>query len=192
MLLPLFPLELFLLPGEKITLHIFEPRYKQLVKDVLSYPDRSFAIPFFSIINTGNFASVVKITNAYNYNRLGECDIDITCEDVAIIQTFQQSQDINLYPTGEVLLSSLEKNAPLPLEFFSDYYGETFSVLDATKEKLTVLDFFQSMNPNVMDKLAFVSKRTNADREKYVLQFAKYFQNISEQESKVFESIYLN
>src|SRR6266700_1866333 len=34
-LLPLFPLELVLLPGVPVPLHIFEPRYKEMIKECL-------------------------------------------------------------------------------------------------------------------------------------------------------------
>ncbi len=33
--LPLFPLNLVAFPNEALNLHIFEPRYKQLIRDVL-------------------------------------------------------------------------------------------------------------------------------------------------------------
>lgn len=32
--LPLFPLPLVLLPNELLPLHVFEPRYRQLLKDI--------------------------------------------------------------------------------------------------------------------------------------------------------------
>lgn len=192
MQLPLFPLELFLLPEEKITLHIFEPRYKRLVKDVLSAPEKRFAIPFFSVINTGNFASVVRITNAYNYNSLDECDIDITCENIAVVKAYRQSDNINFYPIGDVLTSVHEWKEPLSSELFDGINDHSLSVRNGSKPVINVLDYFKTMNPNVIDKLAFVSRLTREDREKYVLQYARYFQNISEQETKVYESIYLN
>ena len=31
--IPLFPLNLVLLPGNKLPLHIFEPRYKKMIRD---------------------------------------------------------------------------------------------------------------------------------------------------------------
>ena len=34
--LPLFPLQIVVFPGETVPLHIFEPRYRQLVKDTLA------------------------------------------------------------------------------------------------------------------------------------------------------------
>jgi Lon protease-like protein len=39
--LPLFPLGTVLLPGGVLPLHVFEPRYRQLVKDLLELPEGS-------------------------------------------------------------------------------------------------------------------------------------------------------
>ena len=45
-LLPLFPLNLVAFPGEKLNLHIFEPRYRQLTVDLVTgaVPDKEFGI----------------------------------------------------------------------------------------------------------------------------------------------------
>jgi len=45
-ILPLFPLQTVLLPGSKLPLHIFEPRYRQLMADLVSgtVPDREFGV----------------------------------------------------------------------------------------------------------------------------------------------------
>ncbi|WP_093149626.1 LON peptidase substrate-binding domain-containing protein [Saccharopolyspora antimicrobica] len=44
--LPLFPLSSVLLPGGHLPLHVFEPRYRQLVEDLVgeSLPDRRFGV----------------------------------------------------------------------------------------------------------------------------------------------------
>ena len=44
--LPLFPLPLVLLPNELLPLHIFEPRYQQLLKDV-ALDTKMFGVSFF-------------------------------------------------------------------------------------------------------------------------------------------------
>ena len=31
--IPIFPLRIVVFPGEEVNLHIFEPRYKQLIKE---------------------------------------------------------------------------------------------------------------------------------------------------------------
>ncbi|MFJ7217266.1 LON peptidase substrate-binding domain-containing protein [Amycolatopsis sp. NPDC098790] len=45
-LLPLFPLQTVLLPGAKLPLHIFEPRYRQLMADLVggTVPGREFGV----------------------------------------------------------------------------------------------------------------------------------------------------
>src|SRR5215472_12119694 len=44
-MLPLFPLTTVLFPGMRLPLHIFEPRYRQLVSDLLDRPEpRQFGV----------------------------------------------------------------------------------------------------------------------------------------------------
>jgi uncharacterized protein len=44
-MLPLFPLSTVLFPGMRLPLHIFEPRYRQLVRDLLDKPEpRQFGV----------------------------------------------------------------------------------------------------------------------------------------------------
>ncbi len=50
MKLPLFPLQSIFFPGETVPLHIFEPRYKQLINDCKNEAI-TFGIPVF--INNG-------------------------------------------------------------------------------------------------------------------------------------------
>ena len=42
--LPLFPLSVVLLPGSRMPLHIFEPRYRRLLTDCLARPERAFGL----------------------------------------------------------------------------------------------------------------------------------------------------
>jgi hypothetical protein len=44
-LIPIFPLEVVVYPGEALNLHIFETRYKQLINDCAE-TKMSFGIPF--------------------------------------------------------------------------------------------------------------------------------------------------
>ena len=44
MRLPMFPLGGVLLPGEALPLHVFEPRYRRLVHDVLAAPTPDFGV----------------------------------------------------------------------------------------------------------------------------------------------------
>lgn len=70
--LPLFPLEIVLFPGEKLPLHIFEPRYKEMVHECLR-DGHSFGI--VSVINkristVGCIYDIQEVVNQYEDGRL--------------------------------------------------------------------------------------------------------------------------
>jgi Lon protease-like protein len=71
-LLPLFPLDVVLLPGAPLPLHIFEERYKEMVGEVLAN-NSEFGIVQAGergILNIGCTATVEQVTNRYPDGRL--------------------------------------------------------------------------------------------------------------------------
>ncbi|GAA4386651.1 LON peptidase substrate-binding domain-containing protein [Hymenobacter koreensis] len=73
-LLPLFPLNLVVFPGEKLNLHIFEPRYRQLVHDCAT-ENITFGIPAFlngEVQPIGTEMRLIRIEKLYES---GESDI---------------------------------------------------------------------------------------------------------------------
>ena len=71
-LLPLFPLQVVLLPGAELPLHIFEDRYKEMIAEVIQ--DRlEFGVILASekgIVNTGCTASIERVIREYPDGRL--------------------------------------------------------------------------------------------------------------------------
>jgi Lon protease-like protein len=72
--IPIFPLNIVLYPGEMLNLHIFEPRYKELVKECFSNK-KPFGIP--AVINSqvaefGTLVNIMEIAKEYDN---GEMDI---------------------------------------------------------------------------------------------------------------------
>jgi uncharacterized protein len=71
-LLPLFPLDLVLLPGVPLPLHIFEPRYKEMIKECLDQK-RSFGIVRVkdeAFVNTGCTAEIINVLKSYPDGRM--------------------------------------------------------------------------------------------------------------------------
>src|SRR6476619_6222091 len=71
---PIFPLGIVVYPGEQLNLHIFEPRYKQLINECFA-EKKLFGIPV--VINNhlnemGTLVEVEEITSRYDN---GELDI---------------------------------------------------------------------------------------------------------------------
>ena len=70
--LPLFPLGLVLLPGEPVPLHIFEPKYKEMVRVCID-DDRPFGIVYASeskLAEIGCAARIERVAARYEDGRL--------------------------------------------------------------------------------------------------------------------------
>lgn len=71
-LLPLFPLQVVLLPGSELPLHIFEDRYKEMMREVIR--DRlEFGVVLANdkgIVNTGCTATVDQVLRQYPDGRM--------------------------------------------------------------------------------------------------------------------------
>lgn len=72
--IPIFPLGIVVYPGEELNLHIFEPRYKELIKDCKD-SNKSFGIP--TVINNGicEMGTLVELTEITTTYDNGELDI---------------------------------------------------------------------------------------------------------------------
>ncbi|HET9306228.1 MAG TPA: LON peptidase substrate-binding domain-containing protein [Candidatus Sulfotelmatobacter sp.] len=71
-LLPLFPLEVVLLPGTPLPLHIFEPRYKEMIRECLTNEAPFGVVRALEegIAEVGCTAEIVTVTKEYPDGRL--------------------------------------------------------------------------------------------------------------------------
>ncbi len=97
--IPMFPLNMALLPGEIKTLHIFEERYKQLVSDCLQN-DANFGIPFLQHKTMGDYGVEVRISNVIKRYDNGELDIAIEAVRVFKMIEFSEVLTPKLYGAG--------------------------------------------------------------------------------------------
>jgi Lon protease-like protein len=72
--IPIFPLGLVVYPGEHLNLHIFEPRYKQLINECYT-EKKSFGIPSVIDNRMQDFGTVVSIVEITTVHDNGEMDI---------------------------------------------------------------------------------------------------------------------
>lgn len=72
--IPVFPLGIVIFPGEIVNLHIFEPRYKQLVSECHS-ENKPFGIPTVIDNRLNEMGTLVRITEMVKQYENGEMDI---------------------------------------------------------------------------------------------------------------------
>ncbi|WP_373516515.1 LON peptidase substrate-binding domain-containing protein [Pricia sp.] len=100
MKLPLFPLQSIFFPGETVPLHIFEERYKQLIRDCRREAV-TFGIPVY-INNSVAFGTEVQLVEIVNTYESGEMDVTCVARQVFRILNFDNEMKGKLYAGGEI------------------------------------------------------------------------------------------
>ncbi len=89
-LLPIFPLELVLLPGVPLPLHIFEPRYKEMIAECLEQ-NKPFGVVRASsdgVADIGCTAEIMSVTKKYDDGRM-----DILTRGVERFEVIRVNED---------------------------------------------------------------------------------------------------
>ncbi len=89
--IPIFPLGIVVYPGEKLNLHIFEPRYKQLINDCYE-GKKNFGIP--TVLNDklqemGSSVLITEITKRYEDGKM-----DIKTEGQEVFKILELIKDL--------------------------------------------------------------------------------------------------
>jgi Lon protease-like protein len=111
-LLSLFPLDLVLFPGTPLPLHIFEPRYKEMIGECLDR-NEAFGVMLASeqgIAEIGCTAEIVAVTRQYPDGRL-----DIVSEGRKRFEVVHLNQERS-FLRAEVLMLDDEPSVPSPEE----------------------------------------------------------------------------
>jgi Lon protease-like protein len=107
-LLPLFPLDLVLLPGVPLTLHIFEPRYKEMIKECLDHKSVFGIIRSKeeSLANIGCTAEIMNVLKKYSDGRM-----NILVEGKKRFEVLQVNQE-RTFLQAEVFYLQDDENEP--------------------------------------------------------------------------------
>ena len=90
--IPLFPLNIVAVPKERIPLHIFEPRYKQMIKDSIKTGD-PFGIVLKDDKGVKSIGCSVKIIRVLKEHPTGEYDIIVQGQQCFRIKNKVQEND---------------------------------------------------------------------------------------------------
>src|SRR5690554_2864607 len=194
--LPLFPLSVFLLPGEKSQIHIFESRYKQLLADC-ERNHASFGIPFILNNVLSEYGSVVKVIDELASHPDGSSDIEIQCTDIFKIKSYYQQMGEKLYPGGNVILLETESSQPVSENLMSEL-GKFLqkSNQELTPDMLSIdLDAYGAgriIPLNGLEKIKLVKAKNPQTKEKILLNKLKILNQLQKQYKSVERNIFLN
>ncbi|MFN3918576.1 MAG: LON peptidase substrate-binding domain-containing protein [Flavobacteriales bacterium] len=199
----IFPLGVFLMPGETIPLHISEPRYKQLVNMALN-SDLPFTIIYFQKGKKSEYGSLVHVTKVVNRYNTGDLDIIVTCKkNVKIIRTYSANED-NQYQSAVVNTLSLppyEVSKGVKLAYIDYLNALEHSSLEINRDEIkavvaiaemtTAYDLLSVLNLSHSQKLNWVKHQLSGNLDEYILKQLRILTRLMEQE-KTESGFYLN
>jgi Lon protease-like protein len=178
-LLPLFPLDLVLLPGVQLPLHIFEPRYKEMIGEcvVQKTPFGIVRAVEQGLADVGCTAEIVAVTKQYPDGRL-----DIVSEGRKRFEVLHLNQE-RTFLRSEILLLEDEPGLPAKAEtarvvqLHADILGLAGAVQDLSGADQSMLSYHLAGSlPLDLDfKQKLLSIRSEKER---IPVLAEYLENI--------------
>lgn len=140
MKLPLFPLQSVFFPGEKVPLHIFEERYKELINDCRKNA-LTFGIPVYihDSIAYGTEVQLVEVVNTYES---GAMDVICVARQVFRVLTFDNEMEGRQYAGGVIqFLDNVNDGVKTDKEEVLSRIEELYTIMDVPFSPIPVNKF---------------------------------------------------
>lgn len=191
MQIPMFPLTLLPLPGELVPLHIFEPRYRQLLTDTETL-DIPFGIYCNHEFNKEKLGALMKLESVIKRYGSGESDIVLRCIDVFAMDKLYRTYKTKLYPGGDVSLWNVDMNDMPSVELY-----ELFLVFQSKRninKHFTTFNIYQiahELNFDLYDRYKFLTSSL-VKRDSFLIKQLNFQIHVLRQEEKSKDVFHLN
>jgi hypothetical protein len=187
----MFPLSIFPLPGELVPLHVFEPRYRQLLEDAETR-DISFGIYFNHVSNVKKLGSLVKLESVIKRYPGGESDVIVKCTDLLEMTTLLRSYRDKLYPGGEVQYWNVDTTHPVHKKL-ADAFLEYLSLIKISRhdKSFSAYNIAIELNLDFEDRIKFVSLDSDK-KESFLNTRLIYMKQILQRAEKAKDVFHLN
>jgi Lon protease-like protein len=89
--IPIFPLNIVVFPGEKLNLHIFEPRYKQLIRECFDQK-KPFGIPSVFNDKISDMGTSIEILSIEKEHENG--NMDVKTKGIAVFEVLEMVKTV--------------------------------------------------------------------------------------------------
>jgi len=193
--LPFFPLSVFLFPGEDIPLHIFEPRYKQLIKEARTL-EITFAIPFVIQRDIQGFGCEVRLKEVVAEKEEGNMVIVVESLGIVEISSYEKHLDDKLYPGGNI--RRIPCDDPVVsnelLELITTYrkqFDQDFLNISGNRQ-ISRKDVIIALNLSSDEKYRFICMPDAEQKEGFLAGQLRYLSMIRKQEALLGDDFGLN
>jgi hypothetical protein len=194
-ILPFFPLNVFLFPGEDLPLNIFEPRYMQLINEARTH-GITFAIPFIIGQEIQDFGCEVRLKDVVAEKVEG--NMVIVVESIAIVEisSYLEKLEGKLYAGG--LISRIPCDDPIIsmelLELITSYREQFDNQFlgGISSKPVTRKDLIIALNLSSDEKFKFICMPGAKQREGFLAGQLRYLGMIRSQEALLGDDFGLN
>lgn len=183
--LPMFPLNMVLLPGETTKLYIFEERYRQLVDDCVENV-ASFGIPYTEKGRMQSYGCEVKINRILKTYENGGMDILVESTGLFHLLEFSEVLHPKLYGAG--LVEYLNVNQKIMLNNLQDATVNYFSTIQnkiidyETVSNLTVYSIASALQLTNPEKFRLISTQ---NQQLYLLNMLNFIIHVINTEQQL-------
>lgn len=170
--LPLFPLKLVAFPGEQLNLHIFEPRYKQLIQDSEATKGTfGIAVYIDKLMPFGTEVELAEVSKVYDDGRM---DIKTRGKRVFEMLSFENPMTDKMYAGGNVVFY---ENDPRVGENqyaeFIFYLKELFRLMEYQTEiiplRLNSFTYAHKLGLNLTEEYELLKMAKESERIKFLI-----------------------
>lgn len=174
--IPFFPLNLVAFPGQELNLHVFEPRYKELVRDCVAN-DSNFAIPSY-VKNKIEYGTEMKLVNIAKEYGDGRYDIETKAVSVLHVLNMENPYRDKLYAAGEVeILSNVDNGDVILKEALFESLTELYRLVEIQKVPLNtdfrVFDIAHQIGLSKEAEYDLLQLREERQRQRFLLDHLK-------------------
>lgn len=193
--IPMFPLNMVILPGEVKPLHIYEERYKQLINDCLQN-NANFGIPYINNNSVSEFGIEARITKVTKLYENGEMDIMVEGLRAFRILEYSSVLSPKLYGAGMITYENVGTYPPSVLlqDLIKDYVW-------VSQQKSIPIDAFDHANIYTVgrlldltspEKYELIKAATLPEKEDLLKQKTKLFIHLIKTENELQTKFILN
>ena len=175
--IPIFPLSIVVYPGEQLNLHIFEPRYKQLITECIEQK-KPFGIPTVIDQRMQDIGSLVEIVEVSKQYDNGEMDIKTCGTRVFCVLEVIKEVPQKLYSGAIVNYpSTKEKGLPELMRKVISTIRELHQVLKVNKdfsrpdEELRSFDVAHHIGLSLEEEYELLGLFDEKQRQEYLKRF---------------------
>jgi Lon protease-like protein len=172
--LPLFPLNLIVYPGEDLNLHIFEPRYRQLISECIE-EERTFGIPAFIDNKLPGYGTEMHVTTLHKRYDDGRMDVKSKGLGVFRLVNFENPVAGKLYAGGDVELVESGDGFSAHVDALAERVGQLYNLLQMETDYDPVVENFSyrvahKVGLSVEQEYELLTLESEAERQLFLIQ----------------------